>query len=162
VRRAFAAVALLLLLAGPAVAQEGAEAARAGGRGAGPLVKYGKWALLAGSIGMNYLAARAHDRADEAYKALELRCADGDHAPCDLGPTGRYLDPISETLYQSSLDQDRSARRWLLGGEAALAGAAAMFVYELTRPKGRPPNIPFEPEIRTVNGTTRLGVRASF
>jgi len=37
-------------------------------------VKYGKWVLLAGSIGMNYLAVRAHDRAENNFDALESRC----------------------------------------------------------------------------------------
>ena len=44
--------------------------------------------LAAGAVGMNYLAARAHDRADERFNALEPRCFD-DHSLCgvdDCGP----------------------------------------------------------------------------
>ena len=37
-------------------------------------MKYGKWVLAAGAVGMNYLAARAHDRAQEQFNALETRC----------------------------------------------------------------------------------------
>jgi hypothetical protein len=54
------------------------------------------------------------------------------------------------------------ARGWLIGGETALAGAAALFIWELTRPKGRPRNIPFEPEVRSMRGATGLGLRLAF
>ena len=126
----------------------------------GPMVKYGKWLVLAGSAGMNYLAIRAHNRADDAFGALRSRCQV--HARCDVGPDGSYLDPVTEDLYQSSLRYDRIARGWLIGGETALAGAAALFVWELTRPKGRPENIPFEPEVRSLRGGTGLGLRVAF
>ena len=137
-----------LLLAGSAEAQ-------------GPHVKYGKWLLLAGSIGMNYLALEAHNDADSVFNLLEENCA-VDHARCALGPGGAYADPESEALYQASLHEDRVARRWLIAGEVALAGAAALFVWELTRPKGRPENIPFEPEVRSLRSATGLGLRIDF
>jgi hypothetical protein len=127
----------------------------------GPVVKYGKWLLVAGSAGMNYFALRAHERADDAYDALEAQCL-ATHARCALGAQGQYLDSEIEGLYQTSLREDRRARGWLIGGEAALAGAAALFIWELTRPKGRPPNIPFEPEVRTMRGGTGLGLRLAF
>jgi hypothetical protein len=146
-RRGFSAAVLFLLLTGQAEAQ-------------GPLVKYGKWAVLAGSVGMNYLALRSHNRADDAFNALKALCVD--RSRCDVGPDGSYLNPESENLYQSSLRYDRIARGWLLGGEAALAGSAALFVWELTRPKGRPGNIPFEPEVRSMRWGTGLGLRVAF
>jgi len=140
---------LVLLLAGRAEAQ-------------GPAVKYGKWVLLAGSIGMNYLAVRAHDRAENSFNVLESRCGE-DQARCALGPGGTYADSEIEGLYQTSLRYDRHARLWLIGGESALASAAVLFVWELTRPKGRPDNIPFEPEVRSLRaGGTGLGVRLAF
>ena len=149
--RVCCALLLLLLLAG-----------RAEGQGLSPAVKYGKWVLLAGSIGMNYLAVRAHDRAEETFDILESRCAAAQER-CDLFPGGTYADPEIEGLYQISLGYDRRARRWLIGGETALAGAAALFVWELTRPKGRPDNIPFEPEVRSLRaGGTGLGMRLAF
>jgi hypothetical protein len=146
-RRVLSAMVVGLLLAGPAQAQ-------------GPLVKYGKWAVLAGSVGMNYLALRAHNRADDAFNNLKVLCVD--RSRCNLAPDGSYLDPASENLYQTSLRYDRIARGWLFGGEAALAGSAALFVWELTRPKGRPGNIPFEPEVRSLRWGTGLGLRVSF
>jgi hypothetical protein len=148
-KRALSAAVVLLLLAGQAQAQ-----------GISPLVKYGKWAVLAGSVGMNYLALRSHNRADDAFNTLKALCVD--RSRCNLGPDGSYLDPASENLYRSSLRYDRIARGWLIGGEAALAGAAALFVWELTRPKGRPGNIPFEPEVRSRQWGTGLGLRVPF
>jgi hypothetical protein len=129
--------------------------------GQGPLVKYGKWLLVAGSIGMNYQAVQSHNRADDAFDALEAQC-NANHALCTVGADGHYTSPRSEALYQTSLDYDRQARGWLIGGEAALAGAAALFIWELTRPKGRPDNIPFEPEVRHMRGATGLGLRLAF
>ncbi|HEX2610819.1 MAG TPA: hypothetical protein VHK68_07385 [Gemmatimonadales bacterium] len=128
----------------------------------GPLVKYGKWVLVAGAAGMNYLALRAHNRAEDSFDALESRCLTA-HEHCIVGPQGRYLDPVSEDLYQGSLRYDRIARGWLIGGESTLAGATVLFIWELAQPKGRPGNIPFEPEIRSMpGGTTGLGLRVAF
>jgi hypothetical protein len=146
--RVLSTVLALMLLSGRAEAQ-------------GPIVKYGKWLLVAGSIGMNYFALRAHDRAEDNFNALESRCLSS-NSRCTLGLEGHYLDAEIENLYQRSLHYDRVARGWLIGGETALAGAAALFVWELTRPKGRPGNIPFEPEVRSMRGGTGLGLRVSF
>lgn len=146
--RTLSTLLLLLLLGAPAQAQ-------------GPVVKYGKWLLVAGSIGMNYLALRSHNRAQDSFDALQARCF-GDHAQCALNNSGQYANPGIEQLYQSSLSYDRQARGWLIGGESALAGAAALFIWELTKPKGRPKNIPFEPEVRSVRGSTVVGLRMAF
>jgi hypothetical protein len=139
---------LLLLATGPA-------------HGQGPLVKYGKWLLVAGSIGMNYLALQSHNRAEDSFDALENQCF-ANHALCTVGADGQYTAASSEVLYQASLKYDREARGWLIGGEAALAGAAVLFIWELTGPKGRPDNIPFEPEVRHMRGATGLGLRLEF
>jgi hypothetical protein len=149
-KHAWSAALGLMLLAGPAHAQ-----------GLSPLVKYGKWVLVAGSAGMNYLAIRAHNRAEDVFDALEAQCRDA-RFRCDLGPDGSYLDPGIEDLFQQTLRHDRIARGWLIGGETALAGAAVLFIWELTRPKGRPDNIPFEPEVRSMRGGTGLGLRLNF
>jgi hypothetical protein len=137
-------------------------AGRAESQGLSPAVKYGKWVLLAGSIGMNYLAVRAHDRAEDTFDVLESRCGDVQER-CALEGNGTYADPEIEDLYQTSLRYDRRARLWLIGGESALAGAAVLFVWELTRPKRRPDNIPFEPEVRSLRGGgTGLGMGLAF
>jgi hypothetical protein len=151
IRRAFA-LALLLALLVPASgsAQE-----------SGPLIRYGKWVLAAGAVGMNLLAAQAHNRADDAFDALEDACFDNS-IRCILGPDGTYADRQIEGLYQTSLHYDRRARRWLIAGEAALLGAAALFVVEFTRKTHKPDNIPFEPEIRSLRQATGIGVRVAW
>ena len=145
-----ALLALTIVLATPAAAQE-----------TGPLVRYGKWALAAGAIGMNLLAARAHNRADDTFTRIEEICF-LNSSRCDLGPNGDYADGGIEALYQSSLHYDRSARRWLIAGETALLGAAALFVWEMTRKTHKPDNIPFEPEVRSLNRATGVGVRVAW
>jgi hypothetical protein len=144
------AVLALMLLAGPVEAQR-----------VSPWVKYGKWLLVAGSGGMHYFGIRAHNRAENAFDALESRCFEV-RSRCDLGPDGRYVDPEIEGFYQNSLRYDRIARGWLIGGESALAAAAALFIWELASPRGRPDNIPFEPEIRIMPRGTGLGLRVPF
>ena len=130
-------------------------------QGTSPLIKYGKWVLAAGAVGMNYLADRAHDRADEQFDILRSRCFNDRHL-CALDGSGRYADSGTEQLYQSSLRYDRHARRWLFAGETALVGAAALFVYELTRHDPKPDNIPFEPEVRSLRQATGVGIRIGF
>lgn len=150
-KRLLLIVVVFLLVSRPAQAQ-----------GLSPMVKYGKWALLAGAIGMNYLAVRAHDRADQVFDIIEAECSAAQQR-CALAPGGGYADPALEDLYQTSLRYDRRARLWLIGGESALVGSAALFIWELARPKNRPDNIPFEPEIRAMPaGRTGLGFRMTF
>jgi hypothetical protein len=150
-RIAAAALALVLTLPAGATAQE-----------VGPIIRYGKWVLAAGAIGMNLLAAGAHNNADDAFDQVEAACLENS-IRCIINVEGRYADAEVENLYQSSLHYDRVARRWLIFGETALVGAAAMFVWEFTRKTHEPDNIPFEPEIRTLpNGTTRMGFRVPF
>jgi hypothetical protein len=144
------ALTLLLLLAPAARAQ-----------GAAPLVKYGKWVLAAGAVGMNLLAASAHDDAEAAFDQIEEACF-ADRIRCIVNVEGRYADAQIEALYQTSLHEDRVARRWLILGETALVGAAAMFVWELTRKSHEPENIPFEPEVRSLRNATGVGVRIAW
>jgi hypothetical protein len=127
-------------------------------QGAGGLVKYGKWVLAAGAVGMNLLAASAHDDAEAAFDRIEDACF-ADRIRCLVNVEGRYADPELEGLYQTSLHEDRVARRWLILGETALVGAAAMFVWELTRKSHEPDNIPFEPEVRSLRQATGVGVK---
>ena len=149
-RLASLALAWTLLLAPAAQAQ-----------GSPPLVKYGKWMLAAGAVGMNLLAASAHNDAEDAFGRIEEACF-ADRFRCIVDGEGRYADAEIETLYQSSLHEDRVARRWLILGETALVGAAAMFVWELTRKSHEPDNIPFEPEVRSLRNATGVGFRVPW
>ena len=123
-------------------------------------IKYGKWLLLGGSLGLNIAAANAHGDADHAFDALRSRCA-VNSLLCTIAG-GTYIDPEIEALYQESLRHDRRSRKLLIGGEAALLGAAALFVWEFARPRGRPENIPFEPTVTYRNGVTRLGLQLDW
>ncbi|HSE45626.1 MAG TPA: hypothetical protein VLA89_09910 [Gemmatimonadales bacterium] len=124
-------------------------------------VKYGKFLLLGLSAGMSIKAATIHDKADESYDDLQKLCF-SDPPRCTRGPDGAYEDPVAEDLYQTTLHYDDQARAWLYGGEVTLLGSAALFVWELTRPKNPPKNIPFEPEVSVVGDQTRLGFRVAF
>jgi hypothetical protein len=124
-------------------------------------VKYGKWALVAAAIGMGVKAASDHDAADRAFNRLTDYCG-GQPNGCAQAPGGKYFDPVAEGYYQSSLSLDRHARGWLLGGEVTMLGAVGLFVWELSRPKSLPKNIPFEPEIRWTGRDTRVGLKMEF
>lgn len=160
-RLPFAPILLGALLLGPAplAAQQPAESLFV--RRSPALVKYGKWVALAAAVGMGLKAAAAHSDAEDAFDRLERYC-DVDELRCTQRPNGSYVDPVAEGYFQTSLSRDRHARGWLLGGEAALVGAAGLFVWELTRPKNPPRNIPFEPSIRVLGARTQFGVSVAF
>ena len=143
-------LALALLLGGRAEAQR-----------VGPLPKYGKWALLAGALGMNLLAGRAHHDANVAFRELEASCLQT-NSLCALAPDGTYATAATEALYQRTAHYDSRARTWLIGGETALLGAAALFIYELTQPRGLPGNKPFEPTVSRERNVTKVGLRLAF
>jgi hypothetical protein len=155
-RRVLLGCVTLLILAAPLAGQQEAAAPSSPA-----LVKYGKWVTLAAAAAMNLMAAREHDRADRAFAFITRACVQ-DTANCATQPGGAYADPFLEQKYQESLDHDRSARRYLIGGETVLVGTAVMFIWELTRSKSRPGNIPFEPEVGQRDGKTEIGLRFEF
>lgn len=126
------------------------------------VAKYGKWALLAGSIGFNLQALHEHHLADDTFAQLNALCTAAEHSRCLTDPTGVYLDPVAEGIYQNSLRSDRRARLWLVAGETVLLGSAAIFVWELSRPKGSDPNIPFTPRVGMIGERTTLGLEIAF
>lgn len=142
---------VLALVAQPLAAQRSSPAP----------IKFGKWALLVGAVGLNFAASREHERADSVFGDLTARCVP-DRALCDVGEDGAYLDAESEFLYQTSLAYDRRARNYLFGGQGALLGAAVLFVWEFSRPKDDPENIPFEPTVNFLPHSTEIGVRVAF
>jgi hypothetical protein len=122
-------------------------------------IRYGKFAAFGLAAGFTALGAVHHHRADAYYSDVLALCRD--HGPCPIGPDGRYTNAAAEALYQRVVRGDRSARFWLIGGQAALVGGAALFVMELKRKKG-PENIPFSPYIVAGAFGTRVGVRISW
>lgn len=149
--RALIFVLALVLVAQPLSAQRSSPAP----------IKFGKWALLAGAVGLNIAASREHERADSVFGELESRCA-ADLSLCSVNDDGSYVDPESEFLYQTSLTYDRRARNFLFGGQGALLGAAVLFVWEFSRPKDDPENIPFEPTVRFLPQSTEIGFRVAW
>jgi hypothetical protein len=143
----------LAAVAGPVAAQQATASP--------PLVKWGKWALLGGAVTMNLLAADAHDDANDVFAVIEDRCA-VDETLCYAADDGSYFNAETEELYQQTLRYDRRARGWLVGGQGALLGAATLFIWEFTRPKSLPDNIPFEPEVEIGARETRLSLRVAF
>ena len=124
-------------------------------------IKYGKFLLLGLSAGMSIKAAHVHGQAEDAFNDLENYCFQPGTS-CVIGGNGAYLDPIAEDLYQTSVSYDKEARNWLYAGEATLIASATFFIWELTRPKNPPKNIPFEPQVTVVGTQTRLGFRVGF
>jgi len=122
-------------------------------------IRYGKFAALGVAAGLTALGAVSHHRADAYYRDVLALCRD--RGPCPIGWDGRYTNAAAETLYQRVVRGDRSARLWLLGGQAALAGSAMLFVMELKRKKG-PGNIPFSPYVAAGSFGTRVGVQLSW
>lgn len=148
---------LLPLLVISALAAPGPMAAQQ----VSPWIRYGKWATLALSVGLNLKAADAHGQANASFRQIERRCFE-DVRLCATDASGRYTDAESERLYQRSLQHDRASGRWLLAGETALLGAAAMFIWELTRPKGPDENIPFVPRVQELHQRVGVGVEVRF
>jgi hypothetical protein len=162
IRRAMTLACAAVLAGSPLMPLSAQQADSVWTRSSSPmLVKYGKWLTLAAAVGMGIKAADAHDNADRWFNRLERYC-DVDPSRCDQTSNGSYIDPTAERYYQQSLHHDRVARRWLVGGEITLIGTAGLFVWELTRPKRLPENIPFEPEIRVSPHQTRFGFRVGF
>jgi hypothetical protein len=125
----------------------------------------GKRIGVPGLLTTAYLALRLFQPEFEAvvlpFDRIEDACFE-DSIRCITGPSGAYADRQIEGLYQASLSYDRRARRWLIAGEAALLGAAALFVLEFTRKTHKPDNIPFEPEIRSLRDATGVGLRVAW
>lgn len=158
-RRVLRACALLAAahLALAHVARGQAPAAPSHAPSAG--VRYGKWAALGVAAGFTVLGVAAHDRAEARYGDLLAYCRE--QRSCSIGLDGRYGSAAAEALYQRVLRSDRTARRWLIGGQAALVGSAVLFVIELKRKRG-PDNIPYSPYIAAGRFGTDVGVRIAW
>ena len=75
-----------------------------------------------------------------------------------VGLDGRYANPAAEGHYQQVVSADRAARAWLVSGQVALGGAAALFVVELLKDHGTT-NIPFQ---GLVVAPTRTGTHVGW
>ena len=127
-----------------------------------PSIKYGKWGLLVVTVGFNLAASEVNERANESFDVLTGRCVN-DPQLCTVDDSGIYNDPTSEELFQNTQQLDTSSRRFLIAGQVALLGAAAMFIYEFTRPPGTPDdNIPFAPLVQDMGDAVGVGIEVNF
>jgi hypothetical protein len=149
---------VILSAAQPATAQVPEAPTPVEREGAPTLVRWGKWGATALFVGLTAAGIGRHNGANADFEALLDWCRGA--GSCELGPGGAYADPVSERFYQSAIAGDRAARRWLIAGQVALAGAVALFIVDLTHAKG-PENIPFDPQFEVVPhpSGTRIGLR---
>jgi hypothetical protein len=148
--------ALALTIARPALGQQpSSHRSRVS-----PVVHYGKWAAALAFAGFTALGALEHAQANDAYAGLQAFCRGG--GSCAIAPDGRYADPAAEGRYQQVVSSDRAARVWLMSGQVALGGAAALFVIDLLKSR-EPKNIPFQGLVIAPTRTgTHIGWKLPF
>lgn len=110
---------------------------------------WGRWPALAAAAGLIAAAAIRNGDSREARESLEEYCRE-DFARCividDPGGSGSsYADPVAEELYQDYAALSRQARGYLLGGQASLLVAGAMFLIDLVHNPDDMENIPYTP-----------------
>jgi hypothetical protein len=121
---------------------------------------WAKWPMLAGALGFTAAAILQKQDADNVYGQLQTLCHDQSDN-CILGPDGTYLNAAAESLYQQTLVLDGKARRWMIGGESALALSGVMFLLDLVDGHAEPKNIPFTP-FEVYHRPDRLGLQWRF
>ena len=125
----------------------------------------GKWIAGAAAVGLIVLGAREHDRAQESWDALLVRCRE-DNERCETRPDGSYQDPAAEELSQEAAYYDRRAHLRIAGGQVAVIAAGAMFILDLSARRGKPKDVPFDPDQTYVaparGGGVLLGWRVRF
>jgi hypothetical protein len=161
---AAAVLTFVVLVTTPLAAQQAAPHPPATGRGSRVLVHWGKWAAAAGAIAFTAMGAREHHYSDVEWNQLLDICRNN-NADCMMGSNGRYMNSNAELLYQSSLQFDRRARRWLIGAQAAALATAALFITDLRHHTAEPGNIPFKPvsiEVAPTRTGAALSIRVAF
>lgn len=151
-RLGLAVVALLTVaLPAAAAAQQPdsmqAAAARAEAR-LGRVIGVAKWATLGVAAAGAAYGFRESERADDLYHDLERAC-EADPERCgSRTEDGAYSDPALEADYQTVLDIDRSTRRALFVGQAALLTSAVLFILDLRGDDERPDVLYEPPRVR--------------
>ena len=118
-------------------------------------VRVAKWALVGTAALFGGYALVHSTRADQAYADLHRFC-EREPRGCDHD-TGRYADADAERLYQRAVTNDRDARIGIFGGQVALLGGVALFIYDLRNGSG-PVNIPY-PSGAVRAGTVGVALR---
>jgi hypothetical protein len=125
------------------------------------LVHYGKWVSAALAVTFTGLGAHEYASSDRAFSQLLDICRAGP-ASCAIGPSGSYVDPTNEQLYQTSLHYARRARVRLLAGQASLLLAAGLFVADRGRHGSGPGNIPFHISVEPRADGAQVSMRFTF
>lgn len=126
---------------------------------------WGRWPALAGAGVLVALAAARNSDVKDARAALDAYCTI-DTGRCTIsqdpgGSGGVYLDPVAEALYQEYASLSRRAQGLLIGGQATLLVAGAMFLIDLLHDDGDFGTIPYTPfELYTT--PNRLGLAMRF
>jgi hypothetical protein len=126
---------------------------------------WGRWPALAAAAGFITAAALRSGDAKEARGTLEDYCRE-DFSRCIVveGPDGSgpsYADPVAEELYQEYATLSRQTRGYLLGGQASLLVAGAMFLIDLVHDPGDIDNIPYTP-FELYSTPRKLGLALRF
>jgi hypothetical protein len=125
-------------------------------------VRVAKWSLLALAGGLAGYALAHSTRAENSYSDLRRLC-EREPDRCRL-EGGRYADAAAERFYESATDEDRRAQVGIFGGQVALLGSAALFIYDLRNGRG-PDNIPYPASAQAATPGPRgfgVGLRLSF
>lgn len=150
----FAAV-LIVTLPGASAAQRPdsmeAAAARAEAR-VSRVIGVAKWATLGVAAAGAAYGFRQSERADDLYQDLERACQADPERCGSRTDDGAYADPQLEADYQAVLDIDRSTRRALFVGQAALLTSAVLFVLDLRGDDDRPDVLYEPPRVRLAPG----------
>jgi len=125
----------------------------------------GKWIFGAGAVALIVLGAHEHDRAQDVWNTLVARCRE-DNERCEVRADGVYQDPVAEDLYQEALYYDRRAHRRIAGGQVSLVAAGALLIVDMSVRRGKPKDVPFDPDRAYVapaaDGGVLLGWRVRF
>jgi hypothetical protein len=122
------------------------------------LLRVAKWSVLAGSAGAAIWGFVQNERADRRFHELELQC-EADPVRCRRRTSdGAYEDPVLEARFQEVRSLDRKSHLALLAGQVGLAGSVVLFLLDLGNVTP-PPDIPYDPRVSVMNGTTRLAFR---
>jgi hypothetical protein len=126
---------------------------------------WGRWPALAAAAGFITAAALRSGDSKEALGTLEDYCRE-DFSRCVVveGPDGSgpsYADPVAEELYEEYATRSRQARGYLLGGQASLLVAGAMFLIDLVHDPGDIDNIPYTP-FELYSTPRKLGLALRF
>jgi len=162
--RCLAPLTLFTLLASTPLPLPAQTPVRQGRPGWTP-VRVAKWVLLGVAGGFAAYALSHSTRAENAYTELRHVC-DREPDRCRL-EGGRYTDQGTEQLYRNATREDRRAQVGIFGGQVALLGSAALFIYDLRNGRG-PVNIPYPSPSRAPGPATPaapglgVGLRLSF